>query len=193
MRKQIFIPLILTFFVFACGNKKEVANTTDTIINANELTNKSDYPSFSDASAFEEPEQKSIKAKESTVEDTLMVQFSRTGCFGTCPIFTMSIYTSGKAIYEGKNFVEMKGLYQTSFKLGDIKAIFNMAENISFLTLEDSYDNMSVSDLPSAIIRLNDGTYTKKVIDRYDAPEELKQLEKLIDELILKQNWNKIQ
>lgn len=180
--------------MMACSTKKQASGETkSTFIDASNLPSKPPVSSFVSVDEENARMEKSYKAKKADPSDSLMVQFSRTGCFGTCPIFTLSIYTSGHAIYQGKNFVQMKGVYEANFNLADIKSIFNMAEQISFLTLEDSYDNMGISDVPSAITRLNDGNYTKQVLNRYNGPKELNQLENLIDELILKQNWNKIQ
>jgi hypothetical protein len=197
MFKYLYVGLFFGLALSSCGNKKQATAATEKkVIDASTLPSKPPVSSFVSMDAIkEQEEQQELPTRASKVnsEDSLMVRFSRTACFGTCPIFTMSIYTSGKAVYEGKNFVEMKGLFQTEFKITDIKSIFNKAEQISFLTMKDSYDNMGVSDLPSVIVRLNDGVYTKQIIDRYDGPKELQELEKLIDDLILKQNWSKIE
>jgi len=194
MFKYLYFGMFFGLALSSCANKKQAAAATEKkVIDASRLPSKPPVSSFVSADAFKEQEDQPIRAKKANPEDTLMVEFSRTACFGTCPIFTVSIFTSGKAIYIGKNFVEMKGRYQTNFNLTDIKTIFKTAESISFLTMEDSYDNMGISDLPSVITRLNDGTYTKQVINRYNGPDELRELEKLIDALILKQNWSEIE
>ena len=44
------------------------------------------------------------------VEDSVLLLYSRTPCFGMCPVFELKVLKSGKAFYNGKNFTDFSFL-----------------------------------------------------------------------------------
>jgi hypothetical protein len=43
------------------------------------------------------------------------VTMSRGVCFGTCPVYTVTVYGNGSVFYEGRMFVEKEGIIATKF------------------------------------------------------------------------------
>lgn len=185
--------LLFSFSVIAllaCNNQKDVTQ----VIKAENLPQKP----IANAPIEAPVKDGEIRTLESTANlqkamqlDSLLISMERTGCFGTCPIYIVNIYKTGYAEYIGKNFVEKEGVYYTQFDKNYINAIYDKAVDISFFSLNNSYDNIGISDLPSTIVQLHDGNVIKKVLDRYDSPQALKDFEKLLDMVIDQQDWVK--
>ena len=118
--------------------------------------------------------------KEINIKEPL-ISLQRTACFGDCPIYKFEIYSSGDCIYYGKKFVDKIGQYKFQLKKNDIDIIISKAKEINFKKMNDKYTS-SITDLPTTYIQIKN----KKVIDYSNAPKELKDLEKLIDEICFK-------
>ena len=110
-----------------------------------------------------------------------LISLQRTACFGECPIYKFEIYSSGDCIYYGKKFVNKIGEYKFNLKKTDIDIIISKAKEINFKKMDDKYTS-SISDLPTTYIKIKN----KKIIDYSDAPKELRDIEKLIDEICFK-------
>jgi hypothetical protein len=123
--------------------------------------------------------------------DTVLF-YHRGACFGMCPIFNLTVYADGHAIYEGRNFVDRIGLYQTKMDPAALQIITDKANSIGYFGLLDIYDNEHVTDLPSTITSIKKDGVLKSVRNRYKGPAGLKGLYDVIDQQIEKQSWEKI-
>jgi hypothetical protein len=127
-------------------------------------------------------------------KDSLFLYYQKTPCFGTCPIFKMTIYRSGYAIYKGDNFVDMMGDFEARFSEGQMEAITAMANQVGYFDMGERYDDPMVTDLPSTIVEmLNQEGKRKKVLNRYQGPAEIQDLYKLINEMIDQVEWKPIE
>lgn len=99
------------------------------------------------------------------------IKIKRTGCFGSCPIYELTVYADGTANYTGKRFVEVTGKKTHQFNPERIKKLLRHAERINFNSLQAVYDNPSISDMESIFIEHN-GT-TVKVRFMEDVPDAL--------------------
>jgi hypothetical protein len=107
------------------------------------------------------------------------VTLERTACFGTCPAYKVTLRSDGTIIYEGREFVEMKGTYKGEVYAFDRLARFILAQG--FFNLKDDY-SINATDLPSAITSVVRGGKRKKVLDYGGAgPLELWGIEMAID------------
>jgi (2Fe-2S) ferredoxin len=121
-------------------------------------------------------------------EESIVIEYRRTPCFGTCPIFNFKVYESGRALYDGKNFVDRIGTYYTNVTPEQVQKIMSVAEQIKFFQMQDVYDG-AVTDLPSVHVSLKKNAETKTVKNRYQGPKELKTLYEELDSLIKSLNW----
>ena len=53
----------------------------------------------------------SVNAQDS--KSNIAITLERTACFGTCPIYTITILENGDVLYDGKDFVAVKGGQKT--------------------------------------------------------------------------------
>lgn len=125
-------------------------------------------------------------------EDSLTLSFERTMCFGTCPAYKIIVMNDGRCFYEGYKFVEKTGHYTATISAEQFERIKSEAERIDFWNLESNYD-APVTDLPSVIIMFSGPKGRKEIVDRTDAPKELKDFELITDRILLSLDWQKIE
>lgn len=134
-----------------------------------------------------------IEQAKKDLPDSLVVRLQRTACFGRCPIYTLSFYKDGTAIFKGEKWVEKEGLYKGRVTESNLNNIISKAKEIGFYEMDNQYDSEYVTDLPSTITTLKGESGFKVVANRYEGPELLYELEKLIDEVADSIEWEKIE
>lgn len=165
--KKLALLLFIAVGITACKGKKNVAETP---VIVEEVTENALVIDESDES-----------------EPVQVIYYERTVCFGTCPSFVFTIDSHGSATYEGRNFVDLIGKYSGESSPVDIASVTKVAKEMGYDTLQTSYDNPLVMDLPSTITVING----KKVLNRYQGPA-LEGLYNQLDQIISEINWTKI-
>jgi len=129
---------------------------------------------------------KEIKKEVSApiLKETLFIRMERTPCLGKCPMYTLQIFNTGNVSYIGKNFVDKVGTYSMKLTNAELELIKSKLKEIDFFNLKDKYDR-NVTDVPACYLSVILDDKKKKVIDRVDGPKKLKELEKLIDKIVL--------
>ena len=124
------------------------------------------------------------------------ITLERTPCFGTCPVYKLTIHRSGKVEYEGKDHVREKGIRTGKISAGDFDKLVKKIDEINFFSLNDRYDGknpdgsgVTVTDLPTRTIGVTRDSRTKTVENYFRGPKGLKELEDLIDELTNSAEW----
>ena len=124
-------------------------------------------------------------------KEYLFISLERTPCLGRCPSYRISIYNTGRVLYEGYTFVEREGNFETQLDQSELEQLKKVMEQIDIFTLKDKYDSYK-TDIPSCILHLNDGEQSKKIYDRDGAPLSLMNFEKLIDKIVLSKEFTKL-
>lgn len=171
MRHAAFLVIFCALLgISACKNKKDV---TDNTVSGTELS---------------EPLPEAIPTE--LPADSLIVYYDRGSCFGTCPVFTLSVYRSGLAVYEGRQFVDKMGRHSGTMAKKDINAILDKASAIGFFEMQRRYDNPMVSDLPGTAVKLqNSEGQIWEVYARYQYPPSLSELYEILDKAIENTTW----
>ena len=125
-------------------------------------------------------------------EDSVFLLYSRTPCFGMCPVFELKVLKSGKAIYNGKNFTDRIGSYQSQWTETTLQRIEFVADSIGYFSFDEKYDNDKVTDLPSIHTSLLHNGRLKVVSNRYKGPKDLHTLYKELDAMIEKSAWKPV-
>ena len=121
----------------------------------------------------------------------LVITLERTACRGTCPIYKLTIEGNGTVIYEGQDFVQVKGQQTASLSPEQIQELVSAFEQARFSTLPD-YIDQDTTDSPSVITSFTLNGKTKTVNHYYgdnSAPQELFDLESKIDEITNSKQW----
>ena len=133
----------------------------------------------------------SCNVSKNISEKNILIEFEKTSCSGTCPVFSVKIASTGFVIYEGKENVDMIGVYKSNLSENQLNQLINQFDNTDFFNLKNSYKSFMM-DLPTKYI-----TYykngQKKRIEAYDnIPDQISNLIGQIDELIEQMEWKKI-
>lgn len=67
------------------------------------------------------------------------IGLSTTHCFGSCPVYEMSVDERGRLHFYGRAFVEMPGSYDTELPVADVKRLYADMLNAGFVRMQDSY------------------------------------------------------
>lgn len=127
------------------------------------------------------------------VEDTkVFLKMQRTPCYGKCPNYTVEISNNGRVNYFGKMFVDFEGQHYGNISTTDVELIKTKIKEVNFFELKDKYDSPA-TDMPSTIFEATINNQFKKITNRHNGPPELKDLEKLVEEIVYKSKLKKVQ
>jgi hypothetical protein len=122
------------------------------------------------------------------------ITLSRGPCHGMCPVYSLEIDDNGGVIYRGYEYVKLTGEHTSSIPIPKVKELINKFYSSGFFELEDRYDQVRITDQPSAEISITIDGKTKSVYDyhgTFDSPklEKLRNLENTIDEITNSSQW----
>lgn len=117
----------------------------------------------------------------------LLLTFQKTACFGFCPVFEFSLYRNGVCHYEGKQFTPLQGTFYDLMDEEEWMKIKMKSDSVGFFGLEDNYpvdEKQVIMDLPKTVTTMYSNGRFKKVTNSHSAPQALKELETLIQQVI---------
>lgn len=126
----------------------------------------------------------------STNHGIVEIGIERSGCLGTCPIYTFIAKSDGTVRYKGEHYVEREGEFTGTIPVQYFHQLAQFIRDSRYMDLEDGYTQM-VTDSPT--------TYTmvvmngkRKTISNYAnaGPTKLWAIEQLIDALMAKTKWD---
>jgi hypothetical protein len=120
-------------------------------------------------------------------EKDIVITIERTSCFGDCPVYSAQIHADGEVVYVGKRLVKEIGERRFKISQENLRRIIKEFERIDYFSLKDRYETdengMSVTDLPTTTTSICLDGKKKTVVNYYNAPKKLFELEDKIDSL----------
>jgi hypothetical protein len=120
------------------------------------------------------------------------VTLERGACFGSCPIYTVTIYTDGTVVYNGERFVDVTGEQTGSIDPAEVEQLIAGFEASGYFDWNDSYTDADVTDAPYITTSVTRDGETKQIV-RYtgdgSAPLALPYLETWIDAVAHTAQW----
>ena len=115
---------------------------------------------------------------------TILFELIKGGCYGTCPVYSISIDKNRQIKYEGKRFVDATGTFNWIMNEKD----FNILEALIDKNFKADYTiNMEVLDLPLTLMNIKNKYQVKF---KGGCPEEFKKELNQIEMLLFKNaNW----
>jgi Domain of unknown function (DUF6438) len=142
--------------------------------------------------------------------NSLEIRLQRTACYGTCPVYSLTVDSKGNVEFVGKQYVETVGSAKSTIPVEKMRLLAAEIERADFFSLKDAYTGrsgncpISATDMPSVTLRvkLNE---KEKNIEHYLGcfetsgaggelpifPRKLALLEDKIDEIIGTEQWIK--
>ena len=168
---KLIIYSVFLLFLAPCNGTKKTASTASSGTSASATT------------------QTAAKNQLRTVSFSLQ----KTACFGRCPMFTLTINgETNTATYKGDQNVDKVGTYEKKISDDELQKLVDAFEKRKLFDMQDAYNKQQVTDLPSTYVSYSINGKSKKIQDRFQAPPELKELEKLLDDFGNTDGWEKI-
>jgi len=129
---------------------------------------------------------------------TSTISLSRKGCFGACPIYTVTIHGDGRVQYSGKKYVKVAGEQQGFMPPETIRTLFDEFETAKFFSIADQYSQAHCAckrrctDMPAAVLELSLKGNTHRINHYYGcgcAPRILFDLERTVDKAANIEKW----
>lgn len=140
-----------------------------------------------------------LSAATINAQDTnapVVVTLERTACFGTCPVYTVTILEDGTVIYNGADHVAVTGEQITSIEPETVAALVAAFEEAGYFDWDEAYDTQHVTDLPTTITSVTHAGATHQIV-RYagdsSAPLALPYLEYWVDFVANTAQWTGVQ
>jgi hypothetical protein len=127
----------------------------------------------------------------SDLHDTLLL-YKKTPCFGVCPVFTLVVKMDGEVYLTGVKNTLFEGTQSTNWNAEQLKAIDHKMRELDIYNAPKSFDNPSVTDLPSMYIGYTKGENLKTVKCRYQHPNGYRELSAWLDEQIKTSTWKSL-
>lgn len=176
---SLLFVLTGSMLLFSCATGKDVGSgiATDENGDRNELATEEHV----------DPEGSILQS-----EDTLFASILRGACYGTCPIYKMFIYKDGTVILEGIRFMEPRGKHKGHITEKQMQEFRDMAQEIKFFELKDSYDS-PITDIPAVTTSIVIDGKRKEVMRRVGYPERILKFEQLFDALLKSVEWEMLE
>lgn len=122
---------------------------------------------------------------------SVRITMKRDSCYGPCPVYSVSIDGNGAVIYEGVEYVKVKGKKVYRIPKEKVAELVNGFYKINYFALEDKYTEVKLpngisqvtTDLPSTTTSITVNGKTKSVYNYDGAPQILIELEYKIDKI----------
>jgi hypothetical protein len=125
---------------------------------------------------------------------SVRITLRRTGCYGTCPSYKLTIFGDGTVLYAGDGYVQYCGEYRGRIATEVVRQLVNAFREADYFDLFDRYA-LNATDLPTYITAISFDDKTKSVLDYAGAktgmPEVVASLENSIDRLAGPRVWAK--
>ena len=104
---------------------------------------------------------------------SVLVTLKRTACYGTCPVYSVTVHGNGLVEYFGEFRVDIPGAQTARIPPGSVKNLLRDFDEIHFFELKDKYFE-GCTDMPTAIISVSVQGKTKEVSNHFGGCEGAK-------------------
>lgn len=127
-----------------------------------------------------------------TAQKDPLIIMEKTACMGECPVYKIQIFEDGTAKLHAEQNLQLKGDYVAQLNESKLDSLVTDFKEKDFFGFEDKY-TANVTDLPTTYIEFHYEGQSKKITDYYNAPEELKTLEKKVASLVDELEWKEVE
>ncbi|MEO6774765.1 MAG: DUF6438 domain-containing protein [Kofleriaceae bacterium] len=135
-----------------------------------------------------------VTAPPVAAPQVLLARIERGPCYGTCPVYSLTVYRDGKVEYVGKNYVKRIGEATGTVTGEQLAALDKLFTDGKYLAYKSSYTRYEMSDASSVTTAYRPlGATSTKNVDHYHgdmhAPESLTKLENGFDTIARSDRW----
>ncbi|HVK51060.1 MAG TPA: DUF6438 domain-containing protein [Pseudoxanthomonas sp.] len=127
--------------------------------------------------------------------DTVKISLSRSGCYGTCPIYSVEVFGDGRVIYDGEQYVDVTGRHEYRIPVEQVRDLLATFRRSDAWSLESNYSAMT-TDSPTYCLRIHlDGqehVIQDYVGKRVGMPQVVRQLQDAVDRISRAREWTEL-
>lgn len=123
-----------------------------------------------------------LNQHENTAESDFIV-LKRGACFGTCPIYELTLFANGKLNYKGKAYTAYTGFYTGQIDKEKALVFFNKIKKYNWATYPEKYPVDNV-DFPQFVLQYHTTKMQKEIKGNSRAAVELVELTKELDSFV---------
>ncbi len=127
---------------------------------------------------------------KTTDDSELVMSLEKLQCLGSCPTYKLSIYNNRTAVFEGHQFTSMEGKFTTKLSKEKYHELIKQFQEAGFFEMEDVY-TANIMDGQTTYIYFKYEGREKKILDYFKPPKPLRELEKMMENLVQTENWRK--
>lgn len=135
---------------------------------------------------------KSTKQVTNLDKDEIRFSLKKGACFGKCPIYYLTINQDGYANFEGEANTDKLGVYGKQISEIQFNALEKAFIDSKFETFSEKFASQ-IEDLPTTTIGYHNGEVYKKVSGKEDRPEQVLQLQFLLEKIADSDDWTMLQ
>jgi hypothetical protein len=118
-------------------------------------------------------------------------RIARTACYGTCPVYTLTILKNCRMLLTAEENLKLNGTYQGKLSKTEMKRLAALFEEKKFFGFKDQYTS-TLTDLPTTYLYFSNQAQDKTIKLYGNIPPELKSLATELEKLLDTQQWTKI-
>ena len=123
---------------------------------------------------------------------SVVIRLERGSCYGSCPVYGVTLYGDGTVRYDGKDHVRVRGSQTAVIAPGAVRSLVEEIERSGFYSMNETYTQVSITNASSAVIFVATEGQKKQVrhyLGDFKAPKALETLENRIDEVSGTSRW----
>ena len=189
MQRKLILPLLLaTFAMPVIGARLQEVQAAPEPGSAAETTSLRDrYREIFNPGHTDE-EEAALRAK--LPFDSISLQ--RTPCFGTCPVYSVTLHRNGEAEFEAKEHLPKLGRFSGKLDVSTYGRLCYLIEQSRFQDMKDRYQ-ASWTDDTTCIVTVTGGGKRKEVSDYGSVgPIELWAIQQIIDSVRESLSWKPV-
>lgn len=131
-------------------------------------------------------------SKKAMVTEDFKIAMKKGGCFGSCPVYTISIDQNGLATFNGERFTEKFGVHTLQLdqrEFGDIANAFAKADLGQY---KDFYES-PIPDMPTITIDYDNNGVAKSIRGKNERPEPVIALQNMLEDLANREDWTSME
>ena len=128
----------------------------------------------------------------------VLITIERTPCFGTCPVYSLSLTGEGVVTFKGERFVRTIGEATATVSTDSVAALVKEIRDAGYFEMAESYTpnigtcGMHHTDAPTVTTSVKIDTQSRRIVNYHGCsgtPAALRKVEDSIDRIAGTQRW----
>lgn len=130
----------------------------------------------------------SCGSQKALIGDNFNIVMDKGSCFGSCPVYTLSINNKGYAMFDGERFTDKIGKHGMQLAPKKFQALANAFKAAKLGEMDDDYPS-SIADLPNTTLGYVNNDFSKRISGKEERPQKLKDLQSMLEDITQMEGW----